>query len=184
MRKIIVLEMISLDGFFETKNKEPDWHIRGEDFLEYSRELLNSVDVILFGRITYQMMEAFWPNATEENAAITHKMNHLNKIVFTKTLKKVTWNNSEIAKESLEEEVLKLKKQRGKDIVIFGSGSIVNELTELDLIDEYRFVIIPVVLGKGNTLFKGLEDGIKMKLLKAKMLDSGVVILCYARNDE
>ncbi len=179
MRKIIVSEMISLDGFFENKNKEPGWHVVSEDLFEYSRELLNEADTILFGRKTYQMMNAFWPDATNEDAVITHKMNHLNKIVFTKTLKKVSWNNSEIATQNLEEEVLKLKKQTGKDIVIFGSGSIVNELTALSFIDEYRFAVNPVLLGNGNTLFNELKYKIKMKLLKVKTLDSGVVILYY-----
>jgi dihydrofolate reductase len=179
MRKIIVSEMISLDGFFENKNKEPDWHTVSEDFFEYSRELLNSVDVLLFGRITYQMMESFWPDAVNEDTVITHKMNHLDKIVFTKTLKKAEWNNSEIAKGNLKENVLKLKKQPGKDIAIFGSGSIVNELTALHLIDEYRLAINPVILGNGNPLFKSFHDKINLELLQTKTLDSGVVILYY-----
>ena len=180
MRKIIVSEMISLDGFFENNNKESGWHIVSEDFFEYSRELLNSVDTILFGRKTYQMMETIWLNATNEDAVITHKMNHLNKVVFTRTLKKVTWNNSEIARNNLEEEVSKLKKKEGKDIVIFGSGSIVNELMNLGLIDEYRIAVNPVILGNGTSLFKNIEKKINLKLLQAKTLDSGVVLLYYA----
>ncbi len=166
MRKIIISEMVSLDGFFEDKNKGTSWHTLNEDFFEYSRELLNSVDTILFGRVTYQMMAAFWPDATDEDAAITHKMNHLNKIVFTKTLKRLAWNNSEIAKNNLAEEVLQLKKKPGKGIVIFGSGTIVSELTKLGLIDEYRLVANPVIFGKGTTLFKGIHDKISVKLLK------------------
>ena len=161
-----------------------DWHTLNEEFFEYSRELLNSVDTILFGRVTYKMMELFWPNTTEADAVITHKMNHLNKIVFTKTLKMLSWNNSEIAKGDLEEEVAKLKNKPGKDMVIFGSGTIVSELTRLGLIDEYRLIVNPVILGKGNTLFKGLHDKINLKLLKVKTLDSGVVLLYYTRDSK
>ena len=180
MRKIIVSEMISLDGFFESKNKGTEWHTLNEEFFEYARELLNSADTILVGRITYQMMAAFWPNATNEDSVISHKMNHLNKIVFTKTLKRVGWNNSEIAKGNLKEEVLKLKNEPGKDIAILGSGTIVNELTELGFIDEYRLALNPVILGKGSALFKGIPDKVSLKLLQIKELGAGVVILYYA----
>ena len=180
MRKIIVSEMVSLDGFFEDKNKELGWHTLNEEFFEYSRELLSSVDTILFGRITYQMMAAYWSNAVNEDAVITHKMNQLNKIVFTKTLKKVTWNNSEIAKSDLKEEILKLKKEPGKDMVILGSGSIVSELSNLGLIDEYRLAVNPLILGKGNTLFKSIHDKVSLKLVQVKTLSSGVVMLHYS----
>lgn len=180
MRKIIVSEMVSLDGFFENTNREPSWHKVSKEFFEYSRELLNSVDTILFGRITYQMMQNFWPDATDEDVVITHKMNHLNKIVFTKTLKTLEWNNSQIAELNLEEEVLKIKNNTGKDVVIFGSGTLVNELTNLGLIDEYRFAVNPVILGNGTSLFTGVDSKSILKLLKVKPLDSGVVILYYS----
>ncbi len=97
MRKIILSNLISLDGFFEGPDKELDWFVIEEEFYEYVRELLNQVDTILFGRITYQMMVKYWPNAKDNDATITHKMNHLRKIIFSKTLKKVDWNNAELA---------------------------------------------------------------------------------------
>lgn len=179
MRKIIVSNLVSLDGFFEGVNKELDWHTVDESFFEYARQLLNEVDTILFGRITYQMMAAFWPNALDEDAVITHKMNHLPKIVFSKTLKKVDWNNATLAKNNLPKEVKDLKEQGGKDIVIFGSGTLVTQLTQLGLIDEYRIIINPLLLGKGSPMFKGIDDKINLKLLKTKILDTGVVILYY-----
>lgn len=179
MRKIIISELVSLDNFFEDKNKELGWHTLNEEFFEYSRELLNSVDTILFGRITYQMMAAYWSNAVNEDAVITHKMNHLEKIVFTKTLKNLAWNNSEIAKGNLKEEVLKLKKRDGKDITILGSGSIVSELSILGLIDEYRLAINPLILGTGTPLFKGIHEKMNLKLLRVKTLNTGVVLLYY-----
>lgn len=185
MRKIIASEMVSLDGFFENANRQPDWYRVSNEFFEYSRELLNSVDTILFGRITYQIMENFWPEATDEDAVITHKMNHLNKIVFTKSLKTVGWNNSEIAEYDLKEEVLKIKNTTGKDVVIFGSGTLVRALTQFGLIDEYHLAVNPVILGNGTSLFEGVQGKMILKLVKAKPLDSGIVILYYAplRND-
>lgn len=184
MRKIIVSNLVSVDGFFEGTNKEIDWFVANEEFFEYARELLNSVDTILLGRVTYQMMASYWPNATDGDVVITHKMNHLNKMVFSKTLKSVDpiimgWNNSELAKRNLADEVIKMKQQPGKDIVIFGSGNIVSQLTNSGLIDEYRIVVNPVILGEGNPLFKGLRNKIDLKLLRTKTLNSGVVILYY-----
>lgn len=180
MRKIIVSNVISLDGFFEGINQEIDWFTVDESFFEYARQLLNEVDAILFGRVTYQMMAAFWPNAIDEDAVITHKMNHLPKIVFSKTLKKVEWNNATLAKNNLEKEVKNLKGQPGKDMVIFGSGTLVTQLTQLGLIDEYRLIINPLILGKGNPMFKEIQNKINLKLLDTKVLKSGVVILYYA----
>lgn len=180
MRKIIVSNYVSLDGFFEGANKEIDWFTRDESLFEYGRQLLNEVDIILFGRVTYQMMAAFWPNAIDEDAVITHKMNHLPKIVFSKTLKRAKWNNAIIAKSNLSKEVKSLKEQSGKDIVIFGSGTLVTQLTQLGLIDEYRMIINPLILGKGNPMFKEIDDKINLRLMDAKVFKSGVVILYYA----
>jgi dihydrofolate reductase len=183
MRKIIVSNLVSLDGFFEGPNKELDWFVVEEEFFEYARDLLNDVDTILFGRITYLMMAAYWPNAKDNDATITHKMNHLNKIVFSKTLKKVDWNNAVLAKDNLSKEIEILKKQPGKYIVIFGSGTLVTQLTNLGLIDEYQIIVNPIILGKGNFLFKGIIDKINLKLLDTKVLKSGVVILYYTINN-
>ncbi|MEO6812489.1 MAG: dihydrofolate reductase family protein [Ginsengibacter sp.] len=179
MRKIIVSNLMSLDGFFEGTNKELDWFVVGEEFFEYARELLNSVDTILFGRVTYQMMASYWPDATDNDAVITHKMNHLTKIVFSKTLKRVDWNNSKLAKEDIVPEVTRMKEEEGNDIVIFGSGTIVSQLSEVGLIDEYRIILNPVLLGNGNPLFRGIHNKINLKLMQVGTLDSGVVILYY-----
>lgn len=176
---MIVSNLVSLDGYFEGPNKELDWFVVDESFFEYARQLLNEVDTILFGRITYEMMVDYWPNAKDNDVVITHKMNHLSKIVFSRTLKKVVWNNATIAKSNLSKEVKNLKEQTGKDIVIFGSGTLVTELTQLGLIDEYRIIVNPVLLGKGNVLFKGIDDKINLKLLDTKVLNTGVVILYY-----
>jgi len=179
MRKIIVSNLISIDGYFEGPNQDISWFVTGPDFFEFARKQLHEVDTILFGRITYQQMAAYWTSAKDNDAVITEKMNSLQKIVFSKTLDKVEWNNSNLIKEHITEEVAKLKKQPGKDIVIFGSGTIVSELTQSKLIDEYRLIISPVILGTGNPLFKSLNERFNLKLTDVKKLDSGSVILYY-----
>lgn len=182
MRKIIVSNLISIDGYFEGLNQDLSWFVTDTDFFDYAVNQLFEVDTMLFGRITYQQMAAYWPNAETKNdalATIKEKMNSLKKIIFSKTLAEADWNNSEIIKEHITEKVKKLKQQPGKDMVIFGSGTIVSELTQLKLIDEYRLIVNPVILGNGNPLFKSINESLKLKLIHTKTLGSGVVILYY-----
>ncbi|HXS38154.1 MAG TPA: dihydrofolate reductase family protein [Flavipsychrobacter sp.] len=179
MRKIIVSNLVSLDGFFEDENHQLDWFVVEEEFLEYARNMLNSVDIILFGRRTYEYMADYWPNDTDNDPVITHKMNNLAKIVFSTSLKTVDWNNSILIKDNIEEEMIRLKQQHGKDMVILGSGTIVSAFAQLGLIDEYRIIVNPVILGKGTPLFQNVEERIKLRLLTTERLSSGVIILYY-----
>ena len=179
MRKIIVSNYVTLDGFFAGPNGEIDWFIWDEEMAKYSKDILNTIDTILFGRVTYELMASYWPTATTEDPLITDTMNSLPKIVFSKTLDKVEWNNSMLIKENVEEEISILKKQPGKDMVIFGSGSIVSAFTQLGLIDEYRLIVNPIILGKGKPLFRDLKDKLNLKLLEAKKFRCGNVLLCY-----
>jgi dihydrofolate reductase len=185
MRKVILSNMVTLDGFFEGPNKELDWHIVDEEFNQYAIDLLSNVDALLFGRVTYQLMADYWPAAAtnpstpKSDLEIADKMNNLPKIVFSKTLQEVKWNNSRLVKENIAEEISKMKTQPGKDMVIFGSGSIVSTFMQLGLIDEYRIIVNPVVLGNGNPLFKGINDKQNLKLLNTRVFDSGIVILFY-----
>jgi dihydrofolate reductase len=185
MRKVILSNMVTLDGFFEGPNKELDWHIVDEEFNQYAIDLLSSVDVLLFGRVTYQLMADYWPAAatnpstSKSDLEIADKMNNLPKIVFSKTLKEVKWNNSRLVKENIAEEISKMKQQPGKDMVIFGSGSIVSTFMQHGLIDEYRIIVNPIVLGNGNPLFKDINSKQNLKLLNTKVFDSGIVILFY-----
>lgn len=173
--------MVSLDGYFDGPNGELDWHIVNKEFLDYAEDMLNSVDVILFGRLTYQLMASYWPTpeVKRNDPIIAEKMNNLPKIVFSKTLDKVEWENSTLIKGDLKETILKLKQQPGKDIVILGSGTIVSALTRLNLIDEYRFIINPIILGNGKLQFAGISDRKNLKLTDLKKLSTGVVILYY-----
>ena len=177
--------MVTLDGFFEGPNKELDWHVVDEEFNQYAIDLLSNVDSLLFGRVTYQLMVDYWPAAAtnpstpKSDLEIADKMNNLPKIVFSKTLQEVKWNNSRLVKENIAEEISKMKQQPGKDMVIFGSGSIVSTFMQHGLIDEYRIIVNPVVLGNGKPLFKGINDKQNLKLLNTRVLDSGIVILYY-----
>ena len=185
MRKVILSNMVTLDGFFEGPNKELDWHIVDEEFNKYAIDLLSNVDALLFGRVTYQLMADYWPaeatntSTSKDDLEIADKMNNLSKIVFSKTLQEVKWNNSRLVKENIAEEISKVKQQPGKDMVIFGSGSIVSTFMQHGLIDEYRIIVNPIVLGNGNPLFKGINGKQNLKLLNTKVFDSGLVILFY-----
>ena len=182
MRKIIVSNLISIDGYFESLDHDLSWFVTGDEFFDYAVQQLSEADTLLFGRATYQQMAAYWPNAETPNealATIKEKMNSLEKIVFSKTLKKADWNNSRIIEEHIGDAITKLKQQPGKDILIFGSGTIVSELTQLKLIDEYRLIINPVILGNGNPLFKSLNERINLKLTDVVKLTSGSVVLYY-----
>jgi dihydrofolate reductase len=181
MRKVIVSNIVSLNGYIAGPNNELDWHIVNDEFLQFAENMLNSVDCILYGRITYQMMSSYWPSnqAKLDTPAIADKMNSLTKIIFSKTLEKVEWGNSILVKGNIKDTVIKLKTQPGKDMVIFGSGNIVSSLTQLGLIDEYRVIINPVILGSGKAQFNGNVDTKKLKLIDVRKFDTGVVILSY-----
>jgi dihydrofolate reductase len=182
MRRLLMWNLITLDGFFEgSKSWDLDWHqyAWGEELEKLSLEQLKSIGVLLFGRVTYQGMAAYWSSAKGEIAEIADLMNSIPKIVFSKTLEKADWNNTRLVKEEAEVEVARLKQQQGKDLCIFGSASLSSTLTKHRLIDEYRLCLTPIVLGSGNPLFKLSPNRTKMKLLEARPLKSGCVILRY-----
>jgi dihydrofolate reductase len=173
--------MITLDGFFEGQNHELDWHNVDAEFNEFAINQLNKVDILLFGRLTYQMMASYWPTPTaiKDDPIVAGKMNTIPKIVFSKSLDKVGWNNSKLIRENVAEEVSKLKQQPGKDLAIFGSSDLCLSLIKMGLVDELRIMVNPVVLGSGNPLFKGIQDKLNLKLIKIKPFSSGNVLLYY-----
>jgi dihydrofolate reductase len=179
MRKVIVSNVASLDGFFETPDRKLDWVVTDAEFFEYAKGLLRTVDTLLFGRATYQHMASYWPSAPADE--IADKMNNLPKIVFSKTLQTADWNNSRLVKNDIQGEVSKLRKQPGKDMVVFGSATLASFLLQRGLVDEYRVILQPVVLGSGSPLFKGITERIHVKLISAKTFGSGVVLLSYQR---
>jgi len=181
MRKVFVFNMVTLDGYFEGPNREIDWHNVDAEFNEYAVDMLNSVDTLLFGRVTYELMAGYWPtqDAIKNDPIVAERMNNLPKIVFSKTLDKVAWSNTRLVKDNIEEEIEKMKKRPGKDMAILGSGSIVSLFAQRGLVDEYRLMVNPVVLGQGNPLFKGIGDRIYLKLLGTRTFRSGNVLLYY-----
>jgi dihydrofolate reductase len=181
MRKVIFQNMISLDGFFEGPAREIDWHNVEDEFNEYAIDFLNSVDTLMFGRITYELMAGYWPTETvnTNDSMIAGKMNSLSKIVFSKSLEKAEWNNTRLFKGDIAREVARMKLGPGRDIAIFGSSDLAVALIPHGLIDEFSILINPIILGKGKTLFKGLDYRLKLNLLKTKVFKSGNVLLCY-----
>ena len=168
--------VVSLDGFIEGPNKELDWFIDDDETFKYFHDLLDSVDAMLYGRVSYQLMADYWPAANDEFA---YKMNKMPKIIFSRTLERVGWNNSRLVKENIREEISKIKQQPGKDLVLFAGADIASTFRQLDLIDEYRLLVTPVVLGHGKPLFKDVKDKFSLKLLNTKTFDCGNVLLCY-----
>src|ERR1700704_813352 len=173
MRKLIMWNLVSLDGFFEgAKSWDLGWHdsVWGEELERLSIDQLNSADTLLFGRATYEGMASYWPSAKGEVADL---MNQIRKVVFSRTLEKASWNNTRLVKGNAEEEVAKLKKQPGKDLLIFGSANLSTTLIRHRLIDEYRLCLAPIVLGRGTPLFKASSETMKLKLLETRPLKSG-----------
>jgi dihydrofolate reductase len=182
MRKVILFMMVSLDGFFEgPPNHELDWHNVDAEFNKLAINQLNEMDLLLFGRVTYQLMASYWPtqSAKQDDPNVADKMNNLPKIVVSKTLDNAEWNNSRVVKENIAEEISKLKQQPGKDIAIFGSSNLAVSLIRMNLIDEVRVIVNPVVLGSGRRLFEGIDEKLNLKLLRIQRFSSGNVLLCY-----
>ena len=174
--------MVSLDGFIEGPNKEIDWHNWNDDMDEYMSAFFKGVDTIILGRVAYELMADYWPTsaAESENPLIAHKMNKLTKLVYSKTLSKAEWRNARIINELKKDELLKLKQEAEKDIVIFGGAEMVQSFIQYNLIDEFRLIVNPVILGKGKLLFdKNTDRRMNLKFLNCIPKKSGNVILCY-----
>ena len=181
MRKLIFFMLTTLDGYYAGPNGEIDWHNVDDEFNEFAIDQLNSVDTLLFGRVTYEGMASYWPtpDAIADDPVVAGKMNQLQKIVFSKTLDKVVWENTRLIKANAPEEIAKLKEQPGKDLIIFGSSDLAVTLIPYGSIDEYRIMVNPIVLGNGKPVFKGIKDKLKLRLIKTKTFRSGNVLLFY-----
>lgn len=184
MRKIIVSNLVTVDGLFAGPAGELDWFVWNGETADYVKELFKSVDTLLFGRKTYELMADYWPNATDEDPIISAMMNNLPKVVFSRSLDRLDWHNSRLARGDLAGEVARLKAQPGKEMVVFGSGSIVSALAQLGLIDDYRLFVNPVILGSGLPHFAGLSRRIELQLLEARTFTTGVVLLRYRPKPE
>lgn len=181
MRKIFSFVVATVDGYYEGPNQEFDWPIVDEEFNKFAIEQLDEVDTLLFGRVTYQGMAAYWPTpaAEQDDPKVAARMNEISKIVVSRTLDRPHWANTRVIKANVAEELTKLKQQPGKDIAIFGSSNLTVTLLQLGLVDELRIMVNPVILGAGNSLFRTADKRISLQLLKTRPFNSGNVLLCY-----
>ncbi|MNS73019.1 hypothetical protein D3C72_1064460 [compost metagenome] len=187
MRKLVLFLHASLDGFVEGPNGEMDigWVSYDADLEKHAKEILSTADTVIWGSGTYQMMYSYWPSVSSDPTASQHERDHAewieqtSKIVLSTTLDKVEWNNSRLVKEDAEEEIKKLKQQPGKDMVLLGSPRLAHYLMQLDLIDEYKITVSPVLIGSGLPLFQGLKEKVNLKLIDNKTFDSGAIGLVY-----
>lgn len=182
MAKLEMFNLITLDGFFKGAGDDISWHNFGEDEQKMSDELANRGSTLLFGRVTYDMMYSYWasPHAIKNDPVTARGMNQTRKIVFSKTLDTVKWQNTTLIRGDLVSEVRKLKEQEAKDITILGSGQIVRQLAEAGLIDHYVFLLNPIAIGEGTSLFQGLIGIRKFKLSSSRTMKSGNILLSYA----
>jgi dihydrofolate reductase len=182
MRRIIAFEQVSLDGFFvDAKGDMSFAHKQDAEWNGFQSGNASGNSALLFGRVTYSMMASFWPTpaARERMPAVTEAMNNLPKVVFSRTLTEATWKNTTLLKGDLVAEVRRMKLETGPDMVILGSGSIVSQLTEASLIDEFQVVVNPIILGQGRTLFEGVASRRPLKLIKSRSFFNGNVVLYY-----
>lgn len=180
MRKLVVWEWVTLDGIFDADTMG-QWFdpYHSDDRGEYIKEVILASDALLLGQATYEMFAAYWPTQKNNEMGIADKLNSMSKYVVSSTLKEALWSNSTIIKENVVEEITKLKREPGQDILISGSATLVQSLMETDLIDEYKFLVHPIIMGSGKHFFKDGMNTTGLKLVKTKTFSLGVVLLCY-----
>jgi dihydrofolate reductase len=181
MRKLIVFNQVSLDGYFVDAASDMSWaHKDDPEWNAFASENASGGELV-FGRVTYEMMASFWPTprAMQMMPAVAKGMNESPKIVFSRTLDKASWNNARLIKGDIVAQMRQLKKETGPGMAILGSGHIVSQFAQAGLIDEYQIVVNPIVLGGGRTMFEGVEDKLHLKLTNSRTFKNGNVLLCY-----
>ena len=188
MRKIISFMHISLDGFVAGPNGEMDWIKFDEEMFDYIGKRISKGDTALYGRVTYQMMENYWPTAADKPAATKHDIEHsnwyskVNKVVLSRTMKDVGLTNTKIISDNLSDRINEIKKSHdggSKEILLFGSPTSTHSLIQLNIIDGYWLFVNPIILGQGIPLFENIKDKIKLKLLTTRQFNCGVSELNY-----
>jgi len=181
MRKLTAFNLMTLDGYIAGQGGDISWHHVDEEFQELAIKASNSGNTLIFGRVTYELMASYWPTdeALRTDPLVAQGMNNAEKIVFSRTLKRVEWKNTRLIRKDIVEEIRKLKKTPGKNFTILGSGSIVRQFAEENLIDQYLIMIDPVILARGTPLFDGLRETLDLKLVQRRMFKSGVILLSY-----
>jgi dihydrofolate reductase len=187
MARLMVFNSVTLDGYFTDANNDMGWAHKDPNDAEWNEFVSGNASggasgggAMLLGRITYDQMAGFWPTpqAMEMMPEVAKAMNDMTKIVFSRSMKKAEWSNTKLMKGDLAAEVRKLKKG-DQDMVILGSGTIVSQLTQARLIDEYQLVVNPIILGKGRTMFEGVKDRLDLKPTNTRSFKNGNVVLSY-----
>ena len=185
MKKIIALLHTSIDGFVAGPGGEMNWIKVDEEIFDYVGKRISETDTALYGRITYEMMESYWPNAGNEPNASKHDLEHsrwynkAQKVVLSKTMKDAGLTNTTIISDNLPDSINEIKQQKGKDILLFGSPTATHALIQQNLIDGYWLFVNPVILGEGIALFAGIKDKTNLKLITTRQFTSGVTELNY-----
>ena len=186
MGKLIAFNNVTVDGYFAGPNGDIGWAHEGRNDAEFNAFVAENAkaarpgDMLVLGRITYELMASYWPTplALQNDPVLAERMNELPKLVFSRTLNHTSWNGTTLVHGDVAAEVQR-RKHDGRNMTILGSGSIVSQLTQTRLIDEYQIVVNPVVLGRGRTMFDGVADRIDLKLTRSRTFGNGNVLLCY-----
>lgn len=182
MRKLVVFNQVSLDGYFTDANGDMSWaHKHDPEWTEFVSGNASSGGTLVFGRVTYDLMRSYWPTpaAQKNDPVVAEGMNHLPKVVFSRTLDTVSWKNTRLVQGDIVAEARRMKNESGQDMVIIGSGTIVAQLTDAHLIDEYQIVLNPIVLGGGRTMFEGLSKTLTLALKKTRSFSNGNIVSWY-----
>jgi dihydrofolate reductase len=182
MRKLIVFNNVTVDGYFVSANGDMSWaHKNDDEWNAFTDENASGEGALVFGRVTYDMMASYWPTpmALEAMPVVAERMNNLPKIVFSRTMDEAAWTNTRLLKGDLGTEVRALKEESGPDMTILGSGSIVAQLAGMGLIDEFHIIVNPLVLGAGRTMFDGVSERLCLRLTKTRPFKNGCVQLVY-----
>jgi dihydrofolate reductase len=191
MRKIIVFNRVTADGYFASATGGLDWAVPDAQVDREAAENMPMAGAMLLGRKTYELFESYWPHAADEdphaagrrNESIRQMaqwINQAEKLVVSRTRQHVTWQGSRLLSSFDPEEIQAIKQGEGKDIMVFGSGSVVAQLSQHGLVDEYRFLVTPLLLGQGRSMLRDLPLNVRLELREVKQYDSGNVMLCYA----
>jgi dihydrofolate reductase len=182
MSKLMVFNSVSIDGYFTDTNGDMSWaHQNDPEWRDFTNEnVQGDGGILLFGRVTYEMMASHWPTpqAKEQFPEVADRMNNAQKVVFSRTLNRVSWKNTRLLKGDLPDEVRKMK-DTSEGIVILGSGTIVSQLAQANLIDEYQLIVNPIALGAGRTLFEGMKSQLRLKRTQSRTFKNGNVLLTY-----
>jgi len=187
MRKLVSFMHVSLDGFVAGPNGEMDWIKTSEEIFDYAGDRTNAANTVVYGRVTYEMMEGYWPTAGDKPNASKHDIEHsawykkVEKIVLSRSMKGKKLPGTKIISDNISKEINQLKQAPGTEIIMFGSPSSVNFLTQEGLVDEFWLFVNPILLGQGKPLFHDLKQRTKLKLVKSHPFSSGVVCLHYEK---